>query len=105
FERDLDYLVEVIPTHYIYAVHPGGPAWEDLFRRSVARARREADLVEDFDSYRAVLQHFVVSFEDAHFSAYFNVDSRRSKWPRFAVEYRGGRYVVVKSGHPDVAVG
>lgn len=105
FERDLDYLVRVIPTHYIYAVHPGGAAWESLFQGSVAQARREATLIDDFSSYRAVLQHFVVSFEDAHFSAYFNVASRRSKWPRFAVEYQGGRYVVVESEHPDVQAG
>lgn len=105
FERDLDHLERLIPTHYIYAVHPGGREWNALFRRSLDQARREAALVRDFASYRAVLQHFVVSFQDAHFSAYFNVASRRARWPRFTVRYQGGSYVVAHSALPTVREG
>lgn len=104
-EQDLDYLEAAIPKHYIYAVYPGGEQWETLFQGSLARARREAAQVKDFGSYRAVLQHFIVSFEDAHLSAYFNVNTRRANWPRFKVEYQGGRYIVTSSELSTVKAG
>lgn len=105
FERDIDYLERAIPTYYIYASYPGGAAWDRQFKQALSRARREAAQVKDFPTYRAVLQHFIVSFEDAHFSAYFSVTSRRGRWPGFAVQYRGDRYVVVQSDVPDAVVG
>ncbi|MFC4307957.1 S41 family peptidase [Steroidobacter flavus] len=104
-EQDLQYLEAAIPKHYIYAVYPGGEQWQTLFQRSLTQARREAAQVKDFGSYRAVLQHFIVSFEDAHLSAYFNVNTRRANWPRFKVEYQGGRYVVTSSQLPTVKAG
>lgn len=105
FESDIDYLEQLVPVRYIYAVHPGGPAWDSQFRGALARARRESPLVRDLGSYRAALEHFVAAFEDAHFSAYFNVASRRLRWPRFALAYRGGRYFVGQSSLPAVRVG
>jgi Peptidase family S41 len=105
FERDINYLEGLIPTRYIYAVHPGGAAWNAQFEGALAQARREAAMVRDFGSYRSVLQHFVARFEDAHFSAYFNLASRHLRWPGFTLAYRGGGYFVDRSALPTVRAG
>lgn len=105
FEADLAYLIETTRTHYIYALYSDDPAWPRRFEAAIGQARRDAALVKDFSTYRAVMQQFVASFEDAHYSAYFNVTSRRGRWPGFAVAYRGGRYVVIHSELSDIATG
>jgi hypothetical protein len=105
YELDLDYLGRTVPRYYIYALYPGGAEWDRLFRAAMSQARSDAALVHDFASYRAALQRFVVSFGDAHFSAYFNNVSRRARWPGFTVVYRGGGYVVATSTRPDVKAG
>lgn len=105
YEQDIAYLSQAIPTHYIYAYHPRGTGWERIWQRSIAQARRDAGLVHDYPSYRAVLQRFITSFEDAHLSAYFNLSSRSARWPGFSVEYQGGRYVVTASRLKGVVAG
>jgi len=102
---DLAFLEDLIHRDYIYANYPGGAAWDAQLGQSLAQAHREVALVRDFDGYRAVLVHFITSFGDAHFSAYFNVRSQAARWPGFAVRYSGGRYVVASSSIPDVALG
>jgi hypothetical protein len=102
---DLAFLEKLIHRDYIYANYPGGAAWDAQLGHSLAQARREVALVRDFDGYRAVLVHFITSFGDAHFSAYFNVRSQVARWPGFTVRYSGGRYLVASSAIPDVASG
>src|SRR6185437_3711095 len=104
-DADLTDLRGVVQRNYIYAVYPGGPAWNDRLDRALARARRETAQVKDFGGYRAVLQHFIVSFGDAHFSAYFTVASRQARWPGFSLTYRAGRYVVAASQVADARPG
>ena len=104
-DADLTDLREVVQRNYIYAVYPGGSAWNDRLDRALARARRETAQVKDFGGYRAVLQHFIVSFGDAHFSAYFTVASRQTRWPGFSLTYRAGRYVVAASQVADARPG
>jgi len=103
--RDLDYLERTIATQYIYAAYPGDAAWQRLLAANLDRARQETSLVKDYPSYRAVLQHFVAGFEDAHFTAYFAVASRRNRWPGFTVQYRGRDYVISHSEVAEAAVG
>src|SRR5262249_30123721 len=55
--------------------------------------------------YRAVLQHYIVSFQDAHLSAYFQTTSHAGRWPSFTMKYSGGRYLVGSSARKDVAAG
>ncbi|MEA1648379.1 S41 family peptidase [Nitrospirillum sp. BR 11164] len=105
FQRDLDYLERVIPSHYIYAVYPDPAGWNGQFRSALTQARQDAARVRNLPSYRAAMQRFIVSFEDAHFSAYFNAASRHGRWPGFAVEYQGGRYLVTGSKTDSVRVG
>lgn len=102
---DLDYLATVIPRDYIYASYPEPDAFAEQLERSLAEARGAAHLVRDFGGYRGVLQRFISSFEDAHFSAYFSNTDRSAYWPGFTVAYRGGAYVVEKSIIDGVAPG
>ena len=104
-EEDLDYIQGVVRQNYIYASYPADPAWQSLFRASLEQARRELPLVKDFGGYRAVLQHYVASFGDTHFSAYFSHFSRDARWPGFTIKYRGGNYVVGHSALSDVQTG
>lgn len=104
-ERDVDYLASVVPTHYIYAIQPGGEAWNASFASLIARARREATMVTDYGGYRAVIQHLVAGFEDPHFRVHFALTPRAPPWPGFLVRYRGGRYLVVYSTHKEIPVG
>lgn len=105
FLNDLDALSSVITRKYIYASYPDDRAWHDNFRTALERSRKEAALVRDFASYRAVLQHFVASFDDAHLSAYFTTANQATRWPGFVVRYEGTRYRVMRSTLPDVAAG
>lgn len=104
-EADLTYLASLIKRDYIYAVYPGGADFDAQLERSLADARKETALVKDYGGYRAVLQHFIVSFGDAHFSAYFAFPSPSARWPGFTIRYRAGAYVVDKSTTPEVRPG
>ena len=104
-EMDLDYLKQAIHSSYIYAVYPGGAEWAGIFERAWEQARGEAALVNSFAGYRAVMKHFVVSFEDPHFSVNFHLAPSKIKWPGFLVRYKSGRCVVVESRIEGVRVG
>jgi hypothetical protein len=104
-EADIDYFETLVPTHYIYAVHPGGPAWDAKFKALVARARREAAGVDGYGGYRAVMQHLVAGFEDAHFSVRFALSPQVPRWPGFLVRYRANGYEVVYSRDKAVRAG
>lgn len=103
--QDLNFLAKTIPARYIYAFYPDPKSWNAQFQRSLDQARGEAALVHDFGSYRAVLQHFISTLDDAHASLYFRVLAKPYAWPGFTVRYVGGRYLVAHSEAPGIAEG
>jgi hypothetical protein len=96
-EEDITYVASKLNTDYIYAVYPSGPSWDALLAASLQRAQKEASLVNSFGGYRAVMTHFVASFQDAHMKIRFLIEPASYLWPNFLVRYRGGHYVVVAS--------
>lgn len=103
-QADLAYAAEVLRRNYIYAVLKD-PQWEAQMTRAMGKAQAELSRVKDFSSYRAVLEHFIAGFEDAHVSTYFNVASHQARWPGFTVVYRGGRYRVGESSNLQAPAG
>ena len=57
--------------------------------------------MNSFGGYRAVMQHFIASFHDAHMNIHFELEPTAYRWPNFLVRYIGGRYVVVASERRD----
>jgi hypothetical protein len=104
-QADIDYVESLVPGHYIYAVYPGGPEWDARFKGLIARARREAAGVSDYGGYRAVIQHLIAGFEDAHFGVHFAMETLIPRWPGFLVRYRANGYEVVYSRDQTVPMG
>ncbi|THD50700.1 S41 family peptidase [Phenylobacterium sp.] len=105
FRQDLAFARETIRTRYIYARTPGGPAWDRLLAQADAQAHADAEKVNDFAGYRAALVRYADAFADAHLRARLDLQPARVAWPKFLVRYQSGRYVIVESATPQVAVG
>jgi Peptidase family S41 len=105
FRQDLAFARETIRTRYIYARTPGGPAWDRLLAQADAQAEADAEKVSDFSGYRAALVRYTDTFADAHLRARIDLQLARVAWPNFLVRYQSGRYVVVESATPQIAVG
>jgi hypothetical protein len=104
-EADLTYLDGIVRENYIYSVYPAVGSLDARLKSAMDEAKRELSLVKDYGSYRAVVQHYIASFEDAHFSGYFTVTSTQARWPAFTVKYAGGRYLIAKSSIPEIHAG
>lgn len=103
--QDLTFAHQTIQGRYIYARTPGGPAWDRLLAEADRQAEADAEKVSDFAGYQAVMRRYVGAFSDAHLGVRLNLEASRVAWPRFLVRYDSGRYRVVESATPKVAVG
>jgi hypothetical protein len=104
-DQDLTFAAKTLDAEYIYAKYPGGADWQALRDKALAEARADEDKVTGPEGYEAVLRRFAGRFEDPHLRASFTFAPSSYSWPRFVVQYQGGRYVVVKSETPAVAEG
>jgi hypothetical protein len=105
FDQDLAFAQKKLDTEYIYALYPGGAEWRALLTKAVAEAQADAGKVDGPSAYQAVLRRFAGRFQDPHLRASFKFSPSSYDWPRFLVQYRGGRYVVATSETPAVAAG
>ncbi|MBL8556098.1 MAG: hypothetical protein JNL41_17605 [Phenylobacterium sp.] len=104
-DADLTFLAATIQRNYIYANYQAGPEWRTLFDGALSQARREARLVGDFGSYRAVIQHYLGAFQDPHLSGYFQAKPAAGRFPGFTMKYSGGHFVVDRTFRRDIASG
>lgn len=115
---DIHYIAATASRNYIYSQYPNRNAWRALLGRLVRQGERESELAHDFAGYRAVVQHFVAGFADAHFDVHFltpqddvshALDFGKLpipyEWPGFLVRFRGDRYIVVYSRLKQVPAG
>lgn len=104
-DMDLEAMGKAIKERHIYAVSPGATEWLRAFDEKLASGRRELELVKDFPSYRAVLQHFAVGFQDAHLRLNFAIQETNVEWPGFLARYQAGRFLVNHSVIPGIEEG
>lgn len=102
---DLAFLKKTIRTRYIYALTPGGEAFDRTLTAALVRARKEGGKVRDLAGYQAVLTHFTSAFVDAHVSMRFYQEPVDLEWPQFLVRYRADMFVVAHSQTQGVAPG
>lgn len=104
-DRDIDFMADLARDQAIGAVHPNPARFGATIAAARSRGHREATGVRDAAGQRAVLQHFVGAFHDAHLGLRVADPAQQAAWPGFVLRYQAGAYRVVSSQQPDAPNG
>lgn len=104
-ENDLEFAKMTLRAHYIYAIYPQPEVPQSTFDEAERRAASDLPNVKDFGSYRALLLHYISTFQDPHLRVVFRLEPTSVQWPGFAAAYRGGKFVIDRSQLADVVDG
>ncbi len=97
---DLAFAEAYVRDQYISIVYPApGPV---LARLAAAKAVAEADAekVDSFGGYNAVLQRFVHAMDDEHVGIRPYLVQSNLRWPGFLLAYQGRRYITAAAAAP-----